>query len=63
MNAATPIPTQVFVVDGDEAVRDSIKILLEVHGFKVEDFASTGEFAKGYRKPPRGCLIVDQPCR
>jgi two-component system, LuxR family, response regulator FixJ len=52
--------TRIFVVDDDEAVRDSIKILLEVHGFKVEDFASPGEFAKGYRKPPRGCLILDQ---
>jgi two-component system response regulator FixJ len=51
---------RVFVVDDDEAVRDSIKTLLEVHGFEVEDFASTVEFAKNYRKPPRGCLIIDQ---
>jgi two-component system response regulator FixJ len=60
MTIPVPSATRIFVVDDDEAVRDSIKILLEVHGFKVEDFASTGEFAKGYRKPPRGCLILDQ---
>lgn len=52
--------TKIFVVDDDEPVRDSIKILLEVHGFEVEDFASTAEFASSYRKPPRGCLILDQ---
>jgi two-component system response regulator FixJ len=51
---------RVFVVDDDEAVRDSIKTLLEVHGFDVADFSSTGEFANSYRKPPRGCLILDQ---
>jgi two-component system response regulator FixJ len=57
--SATPATT-IFVVDDDEPVRDSIKVLLEVHGFKVEDFASTAAFAKSYRKPPRGCLILDQ---
>ena len=60
MTIPVPSALRIFVIDDDEAVRDSIKILLEVHGFKVEDFASTGEFAKGYRKPPRGCLILDQ---
>ena len=60
MTIPLPDAARIFVVDDDEAVRDSIKILLEVHGFKVEDFTSTGEFAKGYCKPPRGCLILDQ---
>ena len=60
MSSSVTSTTRVFVVDDDDAVRDSIKTLLEVHGFEVEDFASTGEFAKSYRKPPRGCLILDQ---
>lgn len=60
MIASVSCATRVFVVDDDEAVRDSIKVLLEVHGFEVEDFSSTGEFAKSYRKPHRGCLILDQ---
>lgn len=55
-----PPPAKVFVVDDDEAVRDSIKVLLEVHGIEVEDYGSTGEFASRYRKPQRGCLILDQ---
>ncbi len=52
--------TKVFVVDDDDAVRDSIKVLLEVHGIEVEDYGSTGEFASRYQKPRRGCLILDQ---
>jgi FixJ family two-component response regulator len=55
-----PTGTKVFVVDDDEAVRDSIKVLLEVHGIEVEDYASTGAFASRYRKPARGVLILDQ---
>lgn len=60
MSSSVTSPTRVFVVDDDDAVRDSIKTLLEVYGFDVEDFASTGEFANSYRKPSRGCLILDQ---
>ena len=60
MNASAVPGTKVFVVDDDEAVRDSIKVLLEVHGIAVEDYASTSEFAGSYRKPERGCLILDQ---
>ena len=60
MNAQATPRTKVFVVDDDEAVRDSMKVLLEVHGLEVEDYGSTGEFADHYRKPRRGCLILDQ---
>lgn len=60
MDMETPPRTKVFVVDDDEAVRDSLKVLLEVHGIEVEDFGSTGEFASHYRRPDRGCLILDQ---
>jgi two-component system response regulator FixJ len=54
--AASP---KIFVVDDDEAVRDSIKVLLEIHGLDVEDFGSTSEFVGHYRKPAQGCLILD----
>jgi FixJ family two-component response regulator len=58
MTAATA-PPKVFVVDDDEAVRDSIKVLLEIHGLDVEDFGSTAEFVRHYEKPSCGCLILD----
>jgi two-component system, LuxR family, response regulator FixJ len=51
---------KVFIVDDDDAVRDSMKVLLEVHGFEVEDYESTAEFANRYHRPPQGCLILDQ---
>lgn len=51
---------KVFVIDDDEAVRDSIKVLLEVHGIAVEDYGSTAEFVRNYRRPRRGCVILDQ---
>src|SRR5690242_4444171 len=61
MDAFSPPPRpKVFVVDDDEAVRDSIKVLLEVHGIEAEDYASAGEFARHYRRPIRGCIILDQ---
>src|SRR5690348_3333021 len=61
MDAHFPKPrTKVFVVDNDDAVRDSIKLLLEVHGIDVEDYETTDAFARNYRKPCRGCIILDQ---
>ena len=52
---------KIFIVDDDDAVRDSLKVLLEIHGLEVEDFGSTSEFVSHYRKPSvPGCLILDQ---
>ena len=51
---------KAYVVDDDEAVRDSLKVLLEIHGIEVEDYASAGAFADHYRRPRRGVLILDQ---
>ncbi len=53
------LPT-VFIVDDDDAVRDSLKLLLEIHGMTVEDYGSTAEFAQHYRPCACGCLVLDQ---
>jgi two-component system response regulator FixJ len=50
----------IFVVDDDDAVRDSLKMLLESYGMTVEDYGSTAEFARQYRQRARQCLILDQ---
>jgi two-component system, LuxR family, response regulator FixJ len=55
-----PVSTKVYIVDDDEAVRDSLKMLLESYGMEVEDYASTREFAHAYRPGSRQCLILDQ---
>jgi FixJ family two-component response regulator len=49
----------IYVVDDDDAVRDSLKLLLETHGMAVEAYPSSEEFARSY-VPGRGaCLILD----
>jgi FixJ family two-component response regulator len=50
----------VFIVDDDDAVRDSLKLLLETYGMSVEDYGSTGDFARHYRPRDCECLILDQ---
>jgi len=55
----TPYPL-VFIVDDDDAVRDSLRLLLETHGITVKDYGSTAEFARDYRPGEHECLILDQ---
>jgi FixJ family two-component response regulator len=49
----------VYVVDDDDAVRDSLKALIEAHGIAVEDYASTAEFLGAPRPRREGCLLLD----
>jgi PAS domain S-box-containing protein len=49
----------VFVVDDDDAVRESIVILLEAEGFQVADFSSSEAFLKAYQPDSPGCLVLD----
>jgi FixJ family two-component response regulator len=49
----------IFIVDDDEAVRDSLKLLLESHGCQVEDYGSTRDFFRAYRKGARQCVVLD----
>jgi two-component system, LuxR family, response regulator FixJ len=49
----------VFVVEDDEAVRDSLRLLLESYGLAVEDYGSVEEFTESYRPQGRDCLILD----
>ena len=50
----------VYVVDDDDAVRDSLKLLLESYGIAVHAFGSTDEFLRGYRPNSHACLVLDQ---
>jgi len=53
-NAAT-----IFVVDDDDAVRDSLQILLQTEGYGAEAYGSGRAFLDGYRAGGRGCLVTD----
>ena len=50
---------KVYVVDDDEAVRDSLEILLGAAGFDVMAFASAEAFLAEPRAPGRACLLSD----
>ncbi|RZL90597.1 MAG: response regulator transcription factor [Variovorax sp.] len=52
-------PVTVFVVDDDEAVRDSIKELVESVGLAGETFASGADFLAQYDTARPGCLVRD----
>jgi two-component system response regulator FixJ len=49
----------VFVVDDDQAMRNSIKWLIESVGLKVETYASADELLRGYYPGRAGCLLLD----
>jgi RNA polymerase sigma factor (sigma-70 family) len=49
----------VFVVDDDQAMRNSLKWLIESVGVQVESFASADEFLSRYQPDRTGCLVLD----
>ena len=61
---SSPVTTTaetVFVVDDDEAVRDSLRWLLEANGYRVQTYASAEQFLDAYPSVSAGvgCLILD----
>ncbi|MBK7847327.1 MAG: response regulator transcription factor [Zoogloea sp.] len=60
MKPQAPTPEQIiYLVDDDEALRDSLAWLLESQGFKVAAFASAEDFLKAWRPEFNGCLLLD----
>ena len=55
----TPTASTVYIVDDDEAVRDSLRWLLEANTYRVKAFASAEAFLGEYREDQPGILIVD----
>jgi two-component system response regulator FixJ len=49
----------VFIVDDDEAVRDSLEALLVAKGHAVEAYASGEAFLAAYKPEFCGCALVD----
>jgi FixJ family two-component response regulator len=56
VSSATPI---VFVIDEDVLVRESLELLIEVAGWRVETFASAQEFLARPRAQVPTCLVLD----
>ncbi|MCZ6525435.1 MAG: response regulator [Gammaproteobacteria bacterium] len=49
----------VYIIDDDEAVRDSIKELVESVNLNAEIFASAKSFLKIYSQKRTGCVVTD----
>jgi len=58
-NSLIPKKGTVYVVDDDEAVRDSVQWLLEGKGYRVRCFDSAESFLSRYDAREVACLLVD----
>lgn len=52
------VPT-VFVVDDDQAMRDSLRFLIASIGLEVECYASAEDFLSAYDAARPGCIVLD----
>lgn len=50
---------EVFVVDDDDAVRDSLTVLIQSAGFDVQAFDSAEAFIESHEPTRQGCLLLD----
>jgi FixJ family two-component response regulator len=55
-----PSPEQICVIDDDEWVADSLKLLLETFGYDVQSYNSGADLIADDRRHASACLIIDQ---
>ncbi len=53
------ITARVHVVEDDDAVRDSLQMMLESIGHQVQAFASADSFLESYSQDLAGCIVLD----
>jgi FixJ family two-component response regulator len=51
--------THVYIVEDDDAVRESLQLVLESVGYKTRSFASANAFLENYDGDLAGCLVLD----
>ena len=54
-----PLEPAVYLVDDDAAVRDSLSLLLGLHGYQTQTFAAAEDFLAAWRPERNGCLLLD----
>ena len=52
----------VYVVEDDEAVRDSLELLLKSDGKAVRTYENANAFLKDYSDDMAGCIVLDSGC-
>jgi len=53
------VPTSVFIVDDDAAVRNALTLLLRIEGFAPQSFADAGSFQEMVARRSPACVILD----
>jgi RNA polymerase sigma factor (sigma-70 family) len=59
MNDNSKTQPTVFIVDDDQAVRDSLRWVIESAGFTVKAYPSAESFLQGLEPDQPGCLVLD----
>jgi FixJ family two-component response regulator len=54
-----PTLTTIHIVDDDEAVRSSLRLLIRSVGLQAQAHASAHDFLAGYDRRQPGCLVLD----
>lgn len=49
----------IFIVEDDDAVRESLQLMLETHDYRVQTFASGQTFMSAFHADMRGCIVLD----
>ena len=58
-NDLTPLEPTVFIVDDDEAVRESLGFLIGSVGLRVETYGEAESFMSSCQPDHAGCILVD----
>lgn len=53
------IEPTIYIVDDDEPVRDSLRLLLESYGLHIRTYQSCEEFLSTFTPTRQGCLLLD----
>jgi len=59
VSALSPLPQKICLVDDDEAVRDSMRVLLESYGMEVKDYGSARDFLSHAQSDASECMLLD----
>lgn len=51
--------TCVYIIEDDDAVRDSLQMVLESIGHETQAFASADSFLSAYNQDMAGCIVLD----
>ena len=52
-------PSCVYIVEDDDAVRDSLQMILESIGYQVSTFPNANDFLEAYSPELAGCIVLD----